>query len=220
MRPCIVLIPSMDGRIDLETMKGLMQVAQLGVPFEVSVKVGNSNIQSARDALANDWLQDTAWDEAVWLDTDIGFSFSDWEILWSGSEDAVCCTYPRKSQTISAMVEWGFGFVRTHRRVFEQIADLQTDDGLEVAARYRAWGRDRIEYFPSGARVVGGQSIAEDVGFWTLAKLADASMRLETRTLLRHRGLATWSPEWADHLRPEFKTLEGGERQVGTLTES
>lgn len=191
--PCIALMPSADGRYDGLTMRGVVQVTADRLLNQVYQVCGNSNIQSAREDCAHFWLTKTSYDWAVWIDSDIGFSAEDWELLWSGDDEAVCGTYPRKSQTRIAMVEWGMGFARVSRKLMQHIAEMRYEENGEyLAARYGAYGEERIEYFPQGARVLEHQSLAEDLGFWTLAKMTGLPVRLETRLRLLHRGAACW----------------------------
>lgn len=202
--PCIALMPSADGRFDGATVRGLVQATAARLLSDVYQVCGNSNIQSAREDCAHFWLTRTRYEWAVWIDSDIGWEPEDWTLLWDGDEDAVCSVYPRKSQTRIATVEWGMGFARVSRRLMEHIADMRHEDtGELLAARYGSHGEEHIEYFPQGARVLEYQALAEDLGFWTLARLTGLPIRLETRTRLSHRGLATWrsAPDGQDPLR-------------------
>lgn len=208
--PVIFLLPSYDGRYDGLLNRGMAQCQAAGWlnEYDVWVSRGGSNIQRQREDGFHHWLTRTSFDWAVWVDSDTGFTAEDWGYLWDddGSE-AVCATYPAKKQSERRIVEFGFGFCRVSRRLMEEIDDLVHEDGRSTAARYRYGGEEYVEYCPQGARVIEGQWVAEDHGFWVMAKLTGAQIRLETRCRLKHVGQAIWYGGEEDPLRPMASDL-------------
>lgn len=214
--PCLLLLPSYNGQYDGLLERGLNQITAHGwlEGSNVWKTNGGSNIQRVREDGFHHWLTQTAYDWAVWIDADIGFTDNDWELLWEDDTvEAVCATYPAKKQSGLRVVEFGFGFCRISRHLMEEIDDLTREDGTSIALRYRyspadgAAPEEYVEYCPQGARVLEGQWVAEDHAFWILAKLTGAPMRIENRCRLIHTGLARWYGGEADPLRPERTDL-------------
>jgi len=176
-------MPCYDRRVDIACVAGLMQCLEwYKIPFFC---VGNSNISLARNEIAHVFLERaTECEWFVMIDSDTIFTRDDWNILWEGTEDVVCCEYARKVFG-EPPVKYGLGFSRVHRRVFEKIAELKKDDGSEYALRYYARGSIFVDYFPNGPNA-GSQWLSEDHGFFTLAAMAQIQHRLENRTKLRH----------------------------------
>lgn len=168
--------------------------------------VGESSISSARDYVAHYFLTRTTCEWLVWIDADIAFTRADWAFLMEqqGTELAVCAEYMKKTQDLAPEVaNFGLGFARVHRSVFEQLDNLVTDDGRPRMLRYRSQvhingGSDIeefVEYHPIGVHPDGSRR-NEDHGFWLMARLAGITIRKETRTKLGHTGPFTW---WYDY---------------------
>jgi hypothetical protein len=149
--------------------------------------VGQSNISLARNELAHTFLEKfPEFEWSMWIDSDIVFTPEDWLTLWEGDEEVVSACYSRKVLGEPA-TEFGLGFTRVHRSVFEKIKELTTDDGQEHAQRFYHKGAMLVNYFPNGANPAG-RWLGEDHGFFMLASLTDCKPRLEKRTKLRHVG--------------------------------
>lgn len=166
---------------------------------------GESSVSTARDYVVHYFLTRTQCQWLVWIDSDICFSRQDWRYLMEqhGQEQAVCAEYLKKTQDLSLEVaNFGLGFARVHRSVFEQLDALNREDGAPLLQRYRAavvLGESRgmeefVEYHPIGV-LPDGSRRNEDHGFWLLVRLAGISIRKETRTKLGHTGTFTW---WYD----------------------
>jgi hypothetical protein len=196
----LVAIPTFDRRIDVGTMAGLSQVPDYyDRPF---VLAGMSDIGLARNNIAHEFVENLVqYDWIMWIDSDICFTREDWEFLWEGDEDVVCAQYARKILGMQP-ANFGLGFTRVHRSVFEKIKDLMRDDGTESAQRFYANGAMRINYFPTGA-TGDHRWISEDRGFFLLATSAGCKAREETRTKLRHVGLIEFHyPDQIPHWGP------------------
>jgi hypothetical protein len=185
----IVLLPSADGRYDGLLMRGLSQLVRERRISDVHTEVGCSNVQLAREECAHYFMEKTDREWAVWIDSDIGFSLADWDYLWEGDEDAVCCAYRKKDQHNRLESTWGFGFVRTSRRLLRAMADLSLEDGRPMLPRFRMKGEEYTQYFPQGV-LLDYSWRGEDHGFWIYAKLTCLPVRLERRTRLIHTGTA------------------------------
>ncbi len=176
-------VPSIDRRIDVHCMLGIMHCLQyIGA---TSFMIGNSNISHVRNLMAHMFMEKSPCEWFQMVDSDIVFTRADWEILWEGNEDLVTAPYARKVIG-EKPAEFGLGFTRVHRSVFEKIQKLTQDDGSEYAGRFMHKGELVTNYFPNGPS--GTRWLAEDHGFFTLARMADVTYRLEKRTRLHHVG--------------------------------
>jgi hypothetical protein len=181
----LVCMPSLDRRIDIGCVKGLMQCAPY---YERPLfLIGQSNISLARNNLAHDFLKNSTAEWSMWIDSDIMFGTEDWYRLWEGDEEIVTSPYARKMLGEPPAL-FGLGFTRIHRSVFEKIAALVTDDGQETAQRFYHKGELRINYFPNGANPAG-RWLNEDHGFFMLAQMTNVKPRIETGCSLLHVGM-------------------------------
>ena len=181
----IVVIPAYDSRIEVACVAGLMQCMPY---FERPLFwCGMSNIALARNELAHLFVEKfTNYEWLMMIDSDTGFGVDDWRLLWEGDEEIVLSEYARKTLG-DKPVQFGLGFTRVHRSVFERIRELKTDDGQDKVARFYHKGQMMIDYFPNGA-LESGRWIGEDQGFFMWAASVNASVRIETRTKLKHVG--------------------------------
>lgn len=179
--------------------------------------VGESSVSTARDYVAHYFLTRTTCEWLVWVDADICFSRDDWACLMEqqGDELAVCAEYMKKTQNLAPEVaNFGLGFARVHRSVFEQIDELVTDQGAPRLMRYRSRVdingessiEEFVEYHPVGV-LPDGSRRNEDHGFWLMVRLAGIPVRVETRTKLGHTGSFTW---WYDKVRLEALKAKRG----------
>jgi hypothetical protein len=178
---------------------------------------GESSVSTARDYVAHYFLTRTTCEWLVWVDSDICFSLEDWAYLMEQQADelAVCAEYMKKTQDLSPEVaQFGLGFARVHRSVYEQLDDLVNDAGEPRLLRYRSrvhgqvGVEDFMEYHPIGVHPDGSRR-NEDHGFWLMVRLAGIKIRTETRTHLGHTGPFTW---WYDKARlDELKARRGAQ---------
>jgi len=152
---------------------------------------GCSMVMEARNLIAHKFLHkyepELEW--LVWIDSDIGFTPTDWCLLMGNDDPLVVAPYSKKNFE-GVAVTTGFGFVKVHRRVFEAIANLLTEDGAERVPRFfhpGEPGQILIDYFPAGA-TASGQWIGEDQGFLNWAAIAGYTYRNEWRCDLTHYG--------------------------------
>lgn len=183
-------------------MLELLEDRAIGAQYD---HVGESSVSSARDYVAHYFLTRTSCEWLQWIDSDITFSRQDWAYLYEqqGNELAVCAEYLKKEQDLSPQVaNFGLGFARVHRSVFDTLDNLRTDDGAPRLMRYMSRvviGKEQsieefVEYHPIGIHPDGSRR-NEDHGFWLMVRLAGISIRKETRTKLGHTGAYTW---WYD----------------------
>lgn len=188
-------------------MLELLEDRAIGAQYD---HVGESSVSTARDYVVHYFLTRTPCEWLVWIDDDISFSRQDWAYLMEqqGVEAAVCAEYMKKTPDLAPEVaNFGLGFARVHRSVYEQLADLVREDGEPRLMRYRAGVvlhgertmEEFIEYHPIGVAPDGSRR-NEDHGFWLMVRLAGIAIRKETRTRLGHTGSYTW---WYDHDRLE-----------------
>lgn len=208
-------IPLSTRMIDYECSMAINRtLAKLG--GNVYFHSGISDIALARNIITQRFkLSDCDW--FMMIDSDIIFTDQDWDYLWQGSEDIVTAPYARKIPGTSP-ANYGLGFTRVHRRVFDAIDNLKNDDGAEYASRFYMDGAMHVNYFPGG---VTGDSrwLGEDRGFFTLCAMAQLDHRLETRCQLRHVGSFVYGyPDQSNGVRfyrpKEEPSQEGDERPV------
>lgn len=185
--------------------RGMLELAHDGAIGAQYDHVGQSSISDARDYVAHYFKTRTTCDWLVWIDSDIAFSRQDWAYLMEqhGNELAVCAEYMKKTQDLSIQVaQFGLGFARVHRSVYERLDDLTHDDGEPRLRRYRSRVElgevktieEFVEYHPVGVAPDGSRK-NEDHFFWLLCHLAQVPVRVERRTKLGHTGSFTW---WYD----------------------
>jgi hypothetical protein len=164
-----------------------------------------SSVSTARDYVVHYFLTRTTCEWLVWIDSDISFTRQDWRFLMEqhNNERTVCAEYLKKNQDMRLEVaNFGLGFARVHRSVYEDLDRLSREDGEPRLLRYRAGVRsgdqqtieEFVEYHPIGV-LPDGSRRNEDHGFWLLVRLAGIPIRKETRTRLGHTGPFTW---WYD----------------------
>jgi hypothetical protein len=204
----LLTIPCGDGRIEALTMMAVLNaVAAAGGCTNPGERIptwgdtlrgpfmlcNNSNIRDARNKIAHYFkTRCTDCDRLIMLDSDIAFSVEDLSFLLEGDEDLVIASYSKKAVG-EPPAEWGCGFARVHRRVFEKLDAWNNEDGSEALPRYfmhlnpGEQPEMAVDYFFDGA-APDGRWFGEDAGFWHWCALNDCTMRRETRTRLVHIG--------------------------------
>lgn len=184
----LIAIPVLDFRLDIRVLAGLLEVmAQFGASVRPYFLAGDSNIRHCRNAIAHHFMQSEC-DALVCIDSDIVFSLQDFALIVEqvADEEAAVAPYARKVIG-AAPVEFGFGFCRLNRSVFEKLRDWQTPEGVEALNRYFLDGELAVDYHFDGA-TPDCRWLSEDTGFWHWCHLADVKLRKEPRTRLGHIG--------------------------------
>jgi len=180
----IVIVPTLDGRPCIETMVSLVHTEPF---YHTCISLaGISNISLARNKIAHRFLALSQYEWLMMVDSDMVFSVDDWHLLWEGDEDIVTAEYSKKILG-EPPAQFGLGFTRVHRSVFEKIDALNTENGVEFAQRFYLEGEMYVNYFPNMASSES-RWVSEDHGFFVLASLSDVRPRVEKRTKLRHVG--------------------------------
>ena len=189
----LVLLPAADGRYDAMLVRGLMQLIAARRVSNIYTHVGCSNVQLAREECAHHFVNRTAHEWALWIDSDIGFTLEDYDLIAdaASSVEAVCAAYRKKDQQHRIEAAWGFGFTLTSRRLFQAMADLTVPDGRPLLPRFRMRGEEWINYFPQGV-LTDYDWRGEDHGFWLHARLTGLPVAIERRTRLVHVGTARY----------------------------
>lgn len=180
-------------------MHEIIQDREIGAQYD---HCGESSVSTARDYVVHYFLTRTSCEWLVWIDADICFTREDWRLLMEqqGNELAVCAEYLKKTQDLTIEVaNFGLGFARVHRSVYETLDALDREDGEPRLLRYRSGVdiagqraiEEFVEYHPIGV-LPDGSRRNEDHGFWLLVRLAGIQIRKETRTKLGHTGPYTW----------------------------
>jgi len=182
----LLACPVMDFRIDIACVMGIMEVVIAGAgAVTPTFRGGQSNIRLCRNELAHKYLRSDC-DTLVFVDSDIGFTARDFAYLMEGEEQVVICPYAKKVLGMPP-VDYGMGFCRIHRSVFEAMNDWRAADGSEALHRFRFEGELATDFFFDGA-TPDMRWLSEDAGFWHWCALLDLSRRMETRTRLVHYG--------------------------------
>lgn len=183
----LLAIPTVDFKLDILTVAGLMQVlAWGGGKIQPFFQAGTSNIRDARNHIAQYFLTKTKHDHCVWIDSDMGFSLADFRYLMEGPEDLVVAPYAKKKLG-APHNDFGFGFVRTHRRVFESLMEWTTPEGEPCLQQYMMEGELAWDFFIDGAQR-NLQWLGEDTGFFHLCAVRGIQPRRESRARLVHVG--------------------------------
>ena len=194
---CIVLVPTAR-YIEPECERGLRELEKRG--YVVRRVLGFSAIDLARCVLATEALAE-GFDELMWIDADVGFEADSVDRLRSHHQPIVCGIYAKRGRREFAcsffpgtrVVEFGpdvplleiqhsgFGFVLTHRSLFETVARR-----LELPVCNRAFGKPLVPYFLPMISSQGDDHfyLGEDYAFCERARrcgiplMADLSIRL------------------------------------------
>lgn len=181
----LVAMPVYNSLIDAGCVSGLLSCA----PFYERPYIfsGNSSIALARNEITHMFVEKMPnYEWLMWIDADTRFTPRDWQLLWEGDDKLiVCAEYARKFLGMSP-VQFGLGFTRVHRSVYEKIKAL-TLDGEDRVRRFYHKGEMMVDYHPNGA-LGEGRWIGEDQGFFMWAAACEIPTRLETRTRLVHAG--------------------------------
>lgn len=183
-------IPCATRNIDVDTIISTnRQIRKYGGMFDAPLAI--SDVALARDMVVQrfkkshlEWL--------MMIDSDMIFTDYDFEMLWEGDEPIVIGPYARKIIG-EAPHDFGLGFTRVHRSVFDKIDELQTETGAPVVQEfYLKYGNQKLSeiyshYFPNG---VSGDSryLSEDRAFFVLCAMTGLSYRIEKRCRLGHVG--------------------------------
>ena len=191
----MLAIPCHDARVDVATVAGLLQVCAAGggsvQPF---LSAGDSNIAHHRNSIAHALKTRPEYkdcDTLVWVDSDIGFTVQDFLYVMEPNADGthpdlVIAPYSEKNES-GRSIEWGMGFVRTSRELFEKL-DAWMVEEQEALNRYYLNGELATHYFFNGA-MPNMRWHGEDSGFFYWCSLhGGIKMRRETRTRLTHWG--------------------------------
>jgi len=216
----VVSIPSIDRRVDVGCIGGLLQTCHLY--HHTDFFCGNSDIALARNEIAHRFVEYSDFPWLVMIDSDIEFNPSDWELLWEGDEDIVTCAYSKKIIG-EKPAEYGLGFTRVHRSVFERLRDLRMEDGKEALPRFYLKGDVMCAYFTSGPSH-DSRWVGEDKSFFIRASLLNGcTCRVERRTTLRHIGAFPFHyPEQIPRSvigkfipRDEYDAIDDSDKTVG-----
>ncbi len=193
-REIILGMPCKTGQNDVLTTVGLCNIIGSGrLANQPLIQHGGSNVGAVRNMIAHEFMK-TGREWLMMLDDDIGFRTVDWDLLWEdqAGELAVCAEYLQKIDGRQVPAVFGLGFARVHRRVFELLNELTTDDGTPWVRQGIYAGTLVWDYFPQGVNSAG-EYRQEDHGFWSLVHAAQVSIRMERRTNLKHSGRSTWT---------------------------
>jgi hypothetical protein len=154
---------------------------------------GGSNVGAVRNVIVDKFLNESDCHWLMMLDDDIGFTITDWDLLWQdeSGELAVVAEYLQKIDGERRVAHFGLGFARVHRQVFERLLELETEDRRPYLQQGMYAGRLLWDFFPQGVNAAG-EYRQEDHGFWQLVRLAGVSVRVERRCRLAHSGRSTW----------------------------
>lgn len=207
----LIATPTLDGKVEMGYAGGLMSAASGHMFGNIIFLQSVSHISLARDLMAHSFMR-TDYEWMVFIDSDIQFSPEDFRILMDyprrgpasadftgcelnpegttvnsyGEALIVCAEYARKVDSLDP-AQFGLGFCRIHRSVFETLQNARDDEGAPRVGQFVHKGEMYDHFFPSGPGFEGVW-FGEDTGFFHLCRLCGITPRVETRTRLIHVG--------------------------------
>jgi len=207
-------IPSYDGKLHHTTAAGLIQVARFCGEKHLSICVdvikGDAFIGKARDTLVHRFLNNTDWEDFIFIDADIGFSLDGIRDLMICPEDIVAGMYRVKADRTqfpglmwepcmvndrdSKLVRMQYmptGFMRIKRKVFETMREKFPEDYYYCGA---ADGQPQYEFFPCGR--TNHHFHGEDIAFCMRAIECGFHIWAIQDIELNHSGDKTFEAKW------------------------
>ena len=198
----LIATPCRDGKFHAQYMNGFVQSA--GLHNGWLPMAGQSDIYVARNTIANQFLQQKAYDTIVWIDSDIGFSRENLKQLLDSTEHIVSGLYTDKCQPPRpfcrdtegkpfpdedippiGMLETGFtpgGFLKVDRIVYETII------AKGLAPEYGGInGLPTFWQFYNG-KIFNRNLLSEDYSFSALAREAGFPTWIDCGIRLIHDG--------------------------------
>lgn len=182
----LIGLPTYDYKVDSALMLGSLACTKYFSTMPL-IYGGGSYVQTARNQIAHTFVEERKeCDWLMWIDSDIRFTTRDWELLWEGEDLVVTAEYAKKIFGMPP-AQFGLGFTRVHRSVYEKIRDWKNEEGQEIIRRYHHEGRRVVDYHTqhvsSDERFNG-----EDHAFFKWCAALGVPTRVETRTRLGHVG--------------------------------
>lgn len=211
----LVALPCYDGKIHVETMKGIISALYKVYEDYQAIKIdvielsGISLIQHARNALATEFIN-LDYDKLMFIDSDIGFKGHQLLDIALENKDIVAAVYPTKQVDVrftayplvegennikvsGNLIEMDYmplGFSVITRKVFETLAPL--------VKTYLVGDKLCREFFK--VFVSNGNLIGEDVYFCNLAKKNGFKLWCNPYIKLEHIGHYSYSASFNDAL--------------------
>ena len=182
-----VLIPSLDGKLALETAQGLHECR--AHVWDIHFAPFCADVRLARNLLLNAYLQKSPHDTAWLIDADIGFSNVSWGLLERHQTDIACGVYPMRCPPYRA-VRNGLGFVRVARSGLEKMARHAEHFTLQLPDEQTL---SLLDFVPSGIASDTRTWVPEDAGFYQLARRAGIEPVTDAEARLVHGGHAAYS---------------------------
>ena len=185
----LLIMPTIDHKLWVHNVSSMIPViaGRFAIPY---FHIGQSNVRLARNECAHYFLNHTDCDSSLWVDADIEYTMQDFAYMMEGDEELVIAPYAKKSLG-QPPVDFGMGFVRIDRTVFEKLAAWTDDTGQEMLNRFRHEGEIAVDFFFDGASQ-DMRWFSEDTGFFHWCSLIDGDLKInvrrELRTRLRHWG--------------------------------
>ena len=206
-------IPTYNGQIHFETVKGLLNAAllagKIGASFAVEVIPHDAFIGKARAIIAHRFLK-SGFEDLLYIDADIGFNVAGFVKLAKADVDVAMGLYrmkersphPRYPALIKQPIEvheknpdlvkleYGpAGFMKIKRHVFEQMIEKWPDDWFSDAKNGKVY-----DFFPCGR--FGNDFIGEDINFCNRLKAIGVPVWGVQGIQLDHFGENAWGAEW------------------------
>lgn len=220
---CIVLMPS-TGNAEWETEYAVMQVSQNGYSF--NRMFGCANVDIARAILASNAIAE-GYEEIFWIDSDISFTFEDFERLRSHDLPIVCGLYPKKLAAgglaailaddtekvifgeVGGLIEikWaGTGFLYTKRCVYEDIINKLKIPEVALGTVGPAYPFFMPFTIPGNGDGVH-LYLGDDTSFCERARMCGYRIYADTTIRLQHIGKYKYSWEDIGGDRERFATV-------------
>jgi len=206
-------IPTYNGYIHFEAVKGLMNAALLAGKHSMSLAAEiiphDAFVGKARDLIAHRFLK-SGFQELVFIDADIGFNVAGLVALAKADVDVAMGLYRMKEKGPHSRfpalmcnplevnekdenlvrLEYGpAGFMKVRRHVFEQMIEKWPDDWFSDSKNGKIY-----DFFPCGR--FGNEFIGEDISFCNRLKQLGIPIWGVQGIQLDHFGENAWGAEW------------------------
>lgn len=203
----LIATPSHSGQVHIGYMNSwfrtVLLLASKGFTCESAFMQGNALITSARNILAQDFLDSTA-DTLLFIDSDLSWRPEDALRLVQSPHDVIAGVYPAKCDEIKWLAKFkpgqtrlleadGLpgGFLKISRRALEKLS--------ETVPQYDYRGRKMYAFFETA--IVDGEYLGEDYAFTHRWKQTGEKAFIDPDCTFEHFGHKAWSGNLNDYLQ-------------------
>lgn len=220
---CFIGIPSIDSKVDIEFMNGIIMAMQAGMNFEFGEQTGISIVQHARNMIVDGFLKKSKAQKLIFIDTDIGFNGQDLLklIAMSTLYPVAAGLYRTKNDVVRytanpvinpetrKVVQNEYGHIQMHSMPLGfSIIDRKVFEKFSGFPKYKnhVTGELMTEYFR--VYIDNEHLIGEDMDFCNQCYTNGIGMWCDPTINLNHFGRTSYSGTFIDALKSD-NLLEG-----------